>query len=215
MSACAPSSRHLKWTRKIHTYEKQGLDVTAQKIQEFARNERIPFSHILVDEDGVGGGVVDTLRGIKGFTANAKAFENQTTHQTQNFANLKAQCTYMLADYVNAHKIAVRADLSVKTALVEELEQIKTKDIDKDRKLQIRPKDEIKEVLGRSPDYADALMMRMYFELKPSMGQFAVQYKPSFGKPTITTQVRAPQYRPSFNKNAIITERTGNKPFQL
>jgi hypothetical protein len=28
-------------------------------------------------------------------------------------------------------------------------------------------KDKIKEVLGRSPDYADTLMMRMWFELRP------------------------------------------------
>ena len=29
-------------------------------------------------------------------------------------------------------------------------------------------KDEIKKKIGRSPDYSDALMMRIYFELKPT-----------------------------------------------
>jgi len=31
----------------------------------------------------------------------------------------------------------------------------------------VLPKDKVKDVLGRSPDFADAIMMREYFELKP------------------------------------------------
>jgi len=54
--------------------------------------------------------------------------------------------------------------------LIEELEQIKSKDIDKDTKLKIVSKDEIKEVLGRSPDFSDTLMMRSYFEYKIAVG---------------------------------------------
>lgn len=149
---------------KILTYEKQGLDVTANKIRDLASTERIPYSHIVVDEDGVGGGVVDALGGIKGFTANSTALENPLTKTKENYQNLKAQCTYKLADYVNRHEIAITCDPIERTLLIEELEQIKTKDIDKDQKLRIRSKDEIKELIGRSPDYADALMMRMYLE---------------------------------------------------
>ncbi len=29
------------------------------------------------------------------------------------------------------------------------------------------PKDKIKELIGRSPDFADTIMMHEYFELKP------------------------------------------------
>jgi hypothetical protein len=42
------------------------------------------------------------------------------------------------------------------------------KDMDKDNKLQIIGKDKIKNSIGRSPDFSDALMMRMYFELAKS-----------------------------------------------
>ena len=38
--------------------------------------------------------------------------------------------------------------------------------IDKDNKVGIQSKDEMKKMLGRSPDLADALSYRMYFELK-------------------------------------------------
>jgi hypothetical protein len=47
------------------------------------------------------------------------------------------------------------------------LEQVKRKDIDKDGKLSVLPKEKIKELIGRSPDYSDALMMRMWFVLNP------------------------------------------------
>lgn len=157
---------------KIFTYEKQGLDATTTKIRDLASNERVPYSHIVVDEDGVGGGVVDSLQGCKGFVANSTALENPFTGEKENYQNLKAQCTYKLAQYINNHKIAVTADSTIRTLLIEELEQIKTKDIDKDQKLRVRPKDEIKEVLGRSPDYADALMMRMLLEYKTMSTNF-------------------------------------------
>lgn len=186
----------------IYTYEKQGLDVTAQRIRDLSTEHRIPYSHIIADEDGVGGGVVDALRGIKGFIANTKAFENPVSHQDENYANLKAQCTYKLADFVNNHKIAVRADGEVRTLLIEELEQIKTKDKDKDRKLMIRSKEESKEVLGRSPDYADALMMRMWFEYRSS-GQVAYQYRPNFGAPKVPVVNTAAQYRPLYKKSGV------------
>ena len=36
--------------------------------------------------------------------------------------------------------------------------------MDKDTKPSINNKDSQKQILGRSPDYADALMMRMWFD---------------------------------------------------
>ena len=65
---------------RIEQYEKQGTDKTEQQIKDFAASNRIPYSHILIDEDGIGGGVVDHLTGVKGFTANSAPF--QTRAQT-------------------------------------------------------------------------------------------------------------------------------------
>jgi len=39
-------------------------------------------------------------------------------------------------------------------------------DVDSDNKTSIISKDKIKRNIGRSPDYSDMLMMRMYFTLK-------------------------------------------------
>ena len=41
----------------------------------------------------------------------------------------------------------------------------RSKMIDNDGKLRIVPKEKVKEFIGRSPDYSDALAFRMYFEL--------------------------------------------------
>lgn len=51
--------------------------------------------------------------------------------------------------------------------LNEELDIIEEINADKDGPRRITPKEDIKRVLGRSPDLSDAVMMRMYFELNP------------------------------------------------
>ncbi len=153
---------------KFWEFTKQSLTETAQKLKDIAFNERVAYSHIIIDEDGVGGGVVDMMPGVKGFMANSSPTMNRTTNMTENYANLKAQCAYKLADIVNAHGMAVAVDgmsQKVKDTIVEELGQIKSKDLDKDRKKQIVPKDEVKEAIGRSPDYGDNFIMRVWFEL--------------------------------------------------
>lgn len=152
---------------KIQHYTNKGLDTTSRIINDELQNEKIPRSRTIVDEDGVGGGVVDMLTGIKGFVNNSSPLERRG--QKQNYQNLKTQCAYELARCIKLHKIKITVpDEQVKEWIIEELEMLRSKDSDKDGKLKIIPKDEIKELLGRSPDFLDMLLMRMYFELKPT-----------------------------------------------
>ena len=152
---------------KMFVYEKQGIDTTIDKIRDILRDEQIPYSHAIVDEDGVGGGVVDGLRGIKGFVANSSALKNPETLAKENYRNLKTQCSYMFAEKVNNREIAITAEMSEKEKemIIEECDQIRSKDIERDAPLQLVPKEEVKEMIGRSPDFSDALIQRMYFEL--------------------------------------------------
>lgn len=151
----------------IGMFSGYGIDMTSEKIKEYAERYKIPFSHIIVDEDGVGGGVVDTLRGVKGFMANRSPFPNRITGKPDNYLNLKTQCSYLLSDWVNNHKMAIKiSDENIRENIREDLSWIKRKNADKDGKLQIIGKDEIREAIGRSPDIGDTLMMRMYFELQ-------------------------------------------------
>lgn len=147
----------------VYIFKNTSTVTVAKLILKYQKQWNVLSSHILVDEDGIGGGVKDQLYGIKGFIANSRPMGKNT-----NYRNLKAQCAFALADAVNKRKMAVRIqNPDMRAGLVEELEQIKAKDIDKDGKLQIVPKEDVKANIGRSPDIGDCLIMRMYFAFAP------------------------------------------------
>lgn len=137
----------------------------AEAIRKLQEEWDVPNSQTICDEDGVGGGVVDEL-GCKGFVGGSKAIESKNEKAKHNYANLRSQCYFKLAEYVNNNLIYLNDKVLDRDAIVQELGQIKQKGIDKDGKLAIIPKDEIKQNIGRSPDEADCLMMRMYFEFE-------------------------------------------------
>jgi hypothetical protein len=100
----------------------------------------------------------------QGFINNAsqKQPKGASLSRQRNFANLKTQCYFELQRQIKNISIS---DESIKDKLSSELDVIVQTHLDKDAKITIISKDEMKEKLGRSPDYADALMMRMYYEL--------------------------------------------------
>lgn len=163
---------------KISKYQKQGIETTKQTIKDLAAIEKVPYSNIIVDEDGIGGGVVDGLFGVNGFVANSAALPSATEiklKQTKinnsllpkpNFANLKAQCAYKLAEYINENKIACKV-LELREEIISDLSALlRTKDIDTDGKLAIKSKKDIKGELGKSPDVGDTFIFRIWFELR-------------------------------------------------
>ena len=157
--------------KKRVTWKKTSIPETAKKLREFAVEHSVPYSQIIVDEDGVGGGVVDLCEGVKGFMANSTPVSvtlPDGTKSRPNFGSLKDQCGYLLADYVNGHKMLILhdGDEAYRASLSEELEYLKEKYVDDDeKKKKLKPKDEIKDAIGRSPDDLDNLIMRMFFEL--------------------------------------------------
>ena len=163
---------------KIWQFEKQSTNITEQKIKDLAAEYRVSFSNILIDEDGIGGGVVDHLFGVKGFTANSSPFLTSSQIKEKEkkiehflvprtvFSNLKAQCGWKLAELINEHRIAFNV-VTYRDKIIEELTSLlRQKDVDTDGKKQLRPKDEVKEELLRSPDIGDTILMRMWYEFK-------------------------------------------------
>jgi hypothetical protein len=148
------------------------VTTTASEIKRLQAKYNVNTNNIICDEDGVGGGVVDIL-GCIGFVNNSTPIK--VKGQKENFANLKAQCYFKLADCINRNDVYVNIDSRGELLLTEELEMVRLpKEIDA-QKLNIISKDEIKKRIGRSPDYSDALMMRMYFELDPTRGQYFIK----------------------------------------
>lgn len=150
---------------EIVEMEQVTTDISAQKINELIKKYNIQMSNVMIDADGIGGGVVDQLPGVKSFINNSKPIE--INGNPYIYQNLKSQCYYLLAEMIENRKVKIKnIDNELFEMICQELQIIKQKDIDSDGKLSIIPKDIMKKVLGRSPDYADCIMMRMYYELK-------------------------------------------------
>ena len=152
----------LKVFHKVVMFKKSTKEV-ADMLKELSKNYQIPPSNIVIDEDGIGGGVVDQFLGTKGFIANSKPVNCKPGEVYENF---KSQCAFKLAELVKSKSIfEPETDSLQQEILIEDLEQIKKKNLDKQSKAGIIPKDEVKVVIGRSPDDGDTYIMRMYFEV--------------------------------------------------
>jgi phage terminase large subunit len=153
----------LKVIRRVELKKKKTTEV-ATEIRRLATELLVPMSNVIVDEDGIGGGVVDLLPGCKGFIARSTPINQKPN---ENYESLKDQCAFVLAEKVNQNLIyEPDCEPEIHEKLIEELEQIKQKNMDKQGKKGIIPKDKVKELLGRSPDDSDTYIMRMYFEIR-------------------------------------------------
>jgi len=153
--------------QKIVTMKKSSVPEVVELLNSLAKTHSVPHSNIVIDEDGVGGGVVDFMDNCKGFVNNSSPKETEFSKKIHNYRNLKSQCYFKLAELVNGGHIACcDVSIDVKKLIIEDLEQIAQKNIDKDGKIEILGKDEMKLKLGRSTDFSDAMMMRCYFELQ-------------------------------------------------
>lgn len=163
---------------KVYWWEKARTNESADKIKEIAAKKQVGHSNILIDEDGVGGGIVDQISGAKGFLNNGTPIQSRKQEKvankqtkgtlTQNYGNLKAQCWFKLQELALKKQFQIsETDEYVNGMILEDLQYIKEKISKKDSKIYIISKEEIKDLLGRSTDFGDILMMRMFFELRP------------------------------------------------
>jgi PBSX family phage terminase large subunit len=157
---------------EIKVYRKLSATELSSEIKELIAKYGVHPNNLIVDSDGVGGPVADILKGTN-FVNNSSPLHGQ------NFNNLKSQCYVKLSELFKEGKISLNV---IEPSLVEELTQellaVKLKDVDKDNKVAIISKDEMKKVLGRSNDLSDALAMRMYYEIKnlKSTGRYAIAF---------------------------------------
>ena len=128
----------------------------------------IKNSHTLCDEDWVGWWVVDQLW-CKWFVNNSSPILSDEEKEIRNYKNLKDQCYFELEPIISSWKMKlIVSNDNDKETIIEELDVIKQKNPDKGWKLQILTKEEIKQLINRSPDFADSIAMRMWFELNKS-----------------------------------------------
>lgn len=157
--------------------DKSKINEIVDLAHELQLEYHIPNSRTIADEDGVGGGVVDYL-GCQGFINNSKPIKDWDCEDLDiNYDNLKTQCTMRMAMRIEARTVTeICDDLDIIELISEEMEQVKEKDIDKDGKRRLNGKDVVKDMIGRSPDDLDSIMMREWFELNDSFEDFNVTY---------------------------------------
>lgn len=146
------------------TMDKSDGKTILEKIKELRKKHEVPFSHICFDADGVG----SFLKG--GFLPSAISFNNGATPKKEagqkvEYKNLKSQCAFKFAHKANSGEVYIQCEID-KTSVTEELAVMKNATFGKDGKLALIGKDKIKEIIGRSPDYADMLLMRSFFDFK-------------------------------------------------
>ncbi|MBL7738505.1 MAG: phage portal protein, partial [Chitinophagaceae bacterium] len=160
---------------KVTAYKREKLTVTTTNIEAARSRNAVGKSDVLVDSDGMGSGVED-FGGFKGFVNNARALPDPKKPVgadgkpvVENFDNLKSQCGFRMAEIINANGLYLECEDWMKPLIIEELEQVQQKALDSELKRGLLPKDKVKELIGRSPDFWDAILMRVWFELKPQV----------------------------------------------
>lgn len=169
---------------RIEEYERLNTESIISKIREYAAQERIPYSHIAVDAIGVGAGVASSsmLDGIIGYKSSYSAIKTDdnpvllpNVHYTRkapltsDYKNLRTQCVFKLASLVNNHFLSCTVkSVTIKERIIEELSQYQDVGTG-DGKRMATKKEDIKELLGRSPDLTDTFIMRMFFEIRNAM----------------------------------------------
>lgn len=153
---------------KIVAIDKIDETMVSKKIHELRIEHEIPLSNTLYDADGLKRFVRQSAE--TGYLADAIEFHNNATPiklagKLENFFNLKAQCYYELAEIVKSNKLFISCK-EYRKQIIEELEQICKLPLADDEKIRLEKKDTVRERLGRSPDFADMIMMRMWFELQ-------------------------------------------------
>lgn len=150
---------------EVVVFDKCKLDVLKKEIVKLSQKYKINMSRVIVDADWMWAWIVDDLK-CKPFHNNASPIQTKEEEMLwvkPNYQNLKTQCYFKFQDHVRETRFH---DERIKDDLVEELDVVKEINLDKDnQKRRITPKEEVKEIIGRSPDLADTTIMRCYFAL--------------------------------------------------
>jgi hypothetical protein len=153
---------------KIIAIDKIDDTMVSKKINELRIEHKVPIKNVIYDADGLQSftrysSKFGVLSGAVGFKNNGRALK--VAGKVENFRNLKAQCYFYFADLVKEGKVFIQ-DKTYNKQIIEEFEQINRKPLDDDGMISMEKKSEVRERLKRSPDFADAIMMRAYVEIK-------------------------------------------------
>jgi hypothetical protein len=141
--------------RVVHLETWREPDLTASCSRVLSLMARFAPERVVVDETGVGSGLVDRLREL-GRGVDGTHF-GQRAKDAERFANARAEAYWEVRDRLEAGALA----LPVEDALLEELAALRV-GFDRGGRVLLDGKDQIRQQIGRSPDLADALALACY-----------------------------------------------------
>jgi hypothetical protein len=117
-------------------------------------------TNIIADSDGLGAYLSAYINNIVTFHGGSSAVNKK------EFGNIKDECGFKLAEKIQNREILIICSKAQEEEIRKEISIcLKRDNVDTDKKKLIK-KEKMKELLGRSPDYLDMLLMRMWFEIK-------------------------------------------------
>lgn len=164
-------------------YNGMNTETGVAKVREYASTWQIPFSNIAIDAIGVGSSWASNslLIGVIGYKSSYAPIKTDISPVilpnvgytkeaplVSDYANLRVQCVFTLADLVNNRKIASKVQGQFRENIIEELPIYQ--EVSKgDKKRMCTPKEDVKAIIGHSPDHSDTWIMRMYFVIRGRM----------------------------------------------
>lgn len=129
-----------------------------EKLTQLKNEKSIPNTAIVADSDGLGNYLSSYLRNIVEYKGGKRAKKKDV------YANTKSEDAFKLAEVINKREIYIRCTKEQEENIKKEISMcLKVSNLDKDlQKKSLIPKDEMKTILGHSPDYLDFLIMGMF-----------------------------------------------------
>jgi len=167
-----------------HSYKRVLLPATddpqllRDEVKQLLSDEDILYSNTLYDANGLGwalgGGDLQGLRPFVGSRSplatrdqinlrSRKRYDPEA--QAPNFNHVKSQCAWFLAEKINSHAASMAPGNHVATVIEDLTALLIQKDPEKEGKLSLKPKEDVRQDLGRSPDDGDTWIMRAWFDV--------------------------------------------------
>lgn len=143
------------------------------KLIEYANKHKVPAERVAVDAVGNGGGVVDTCRSKNFFVREFKSgsttdIELSKVEKLPKYNNIRSQSGWKMAKSFENGKSTIYKNAPY---LEEFQKDILGHSFNTDgKRTQLQKKDEVKKLIGRSPDFFDSAMMGFWVKQKKAIG---------------------------------------------
>jgi phage terminase large subunit len=177
---------------EIHISKKCRTTDIEDRIQQIQRVFNIPNENVIIDSNGVGGGINDHIDGSFEFIGHSKPIVDFSNNMRANseypspYDSLRDQVLWVASDFVLKGMVTFAKDLrierfgdytdlythnEIKESMREELEKIYKTTEDSDKKIKLTKKHEIAQAIGRSTDFSDCWSMRFVTHVDPKSNE--------------------------------------------